>query len=908
MNFDQYKNCGWKNYKALSEEVKSILSAKIAETKRYNLQQIQNRPKENKSVERKLRKRNQLDTSDIQSVCKDLAGCRIIFYNNFDVECFGYDLVIPDLFDVDIRRTKFHVHEFDEQDARKMFESYNFVVSLREDHEKHKQFAGMFCEIQVQTVLNHAWSELAHDTIYKPLDLDGNESNPQFQTDLQKFRKLKNDFIAPAGRLAQIIINDHRRDMKGKDRFERQTLGQLFDAETNKERYNALKKLKDELIPNFDDIEPEISEIRFSLEKTWRKVHQKFETVRQNRETEDLDLAEITKLIIDLFERFWKYGPDITYSIIVRLYVFSESDSSRDQLVDLARHMSRNTKDEWEKHGPLVQLIIARKLENEPYLVEAGEVICAFAKEILSTEVTGDEFKQDKVIMYRGSVAYSEELGEARKIAINCLFEILTNSGNASLTRLVLNNLLSVPNLPVTGRYEEKLAETVVQDSIDVVQRLQDKIPTDDFEYLHEIEEELYSIWIWTKRLTDKHRDNEVLLSLSDELSKSIMRLAKEVNANSEFLIYKVLVAITPYFEPHWAIDVRELDDHPGELGKISHDYRSHEIKRLCNEVNSRNYDIWKERLTRLFANRTLGPATFDPMEEFLRLVAGNHPNFVFDLLLSRNELPDWTVTPFATILSDTVFANQTVSILSNWVHERKYLTEVSYVFSNPKSIGSKAITECVEVAIGQGEIKALSALSGTAALNYKSDPDFWRDKVFLPVVTTMINLGSNEWIDSTWFLKEKPSIYGNLNQSQKNLIVDAFVRMKENDSNVECIVVALSSGSPVIILDWIEKRLERSEKLDDDDYEVFPTEQTWFHLALHKHPREVISAVKQWSTKFDISKHWEITEFLKSVFIDCYKNLEATIFDMIEFGDAETLLFLVTSLQGFEGNTVLVH
>lgn len=908
MRFDQYDDEVRSRYTALAKEIKSNLHDTIAKKGRYRLQHIQSRAKTRESVERKLIQRGKLDTPDIRAVCKDLAGCRVILCNNFDVERFGYDLVIPDMFNVDIARTKFHEHEFDETNAIKMFESYNFVVSLKSDHKKFNQFANEVCEIQVQTALNHMWSEMAHDIIYKP-PICGNNggTNPNLEADLQRFASLKNEFVAPAGRILQGLVNDHESDKNGRERFDRKVLEQLKLAETNNDRFEILQKLNEERIPKFDDIEPEISAIRYQLEEAWRKADEKSESDRQNSRTGDRDSHEVTQLIVDTFERFWKYGPDITYSIAVRLFVSTKCDISRQQLIYLAEHISKNSKGEWEKHGPLVQLIIARKLGNEPIhrLIEAGEIICVLATEILSPEVTGDEFSDDSVKMYRTGVVHSDELWAARKVAIDCLFKVVEKSADARLIRTALDCLLGVANLPVTGDYPDKLAESVIKQAIDVFHRLKNKVPTDDFDYMQSFEEELYGIWLTIKRLHRERGENKELASLIENFSTTTRGIVRELNSDSGFIIFKVLVASTPYFTPHWEIDIAQLDDHIGLVSEISHNSRSQEIERLCQEIDKENYAIWKERLVKLFADGSLRPSYTGSIEKFLQLVATEHANFVFELLLCREELPDWSVYPLAVILLKTSLKNQTLSLLFGWLRDRKYVMEITDIFSHLKELPVDKL-DCVEAATERSDREALSSLARIAAENFASHPEFWRERVFVPAVWELIRLGCNKWIDSTWFLSGKPSIYSALSEEQKGQLIDIFVEMTTNDDHVERIMVSLSSGSPIPILRWIEKRLERSETCSDDCYKAFPTSFTYYHLVLQKHPYEVVSAVRRWSARFDLSKHWTITEFLKSVFIECYEVLEPVLLNQIEDGDTETLLFLSNSLQGFEGDIKL--
>jgi hypothetical protein len=55
-------------------------------------------------------------------------------------------------------------------DPSNLFISSNYVLTLKANRTslpEYARFAGPRCEVQVQTTLNHAWSEMEHDIIYK---------------------------------------------------------------------------------------------------------------------------------------------------------------------------------------------------------------------------------------------------------------------------------------------------------------------------------------------------------------------------------------------------------------------------------------------------------------------------------------------------------------------------------------------------------------------------------------------------------------------------------------------------------------------------------------------------------------------------------------------------------------------
>jgi ppGpp synthetase/RelA/SpoT-type nucleotidyltranferase len=115
-----------------------------------------------------------MDSANIETEIKDLAGVRLIFYTNTDVDRFLDTRIIPELFTADWKETRIH-HPTDENDQQR-YQAIHYTVSLNPKQialRKYAAFAGLRCEIQIQTVLNHAWAETYHDMIYKSRASEG---------------------------------------------------------------------------------------------------------------------------------------------------------------------------------------------------------------------------------------------------------------------------------------------------------------------------------------------------------------------------------------------------------------------------------------------------------------------------------------------------------------------------------------------------------------------------------------------------------------------------------------------------------------------------------------------------------------------------------------------------------------
>lgn len=110
---------------------------------------------------------------DIFSDIADLAGVRVALY--FPGERDQVDGAITQLFRLIEDRKEFP--KSDERSKSKRFSGYSahhYRVQLKDEElgQSDRRYAHARVEIQVASVLMHAWSEVEHDLVYKPLDGD----------------------------------------------------------------------------------------------------------------------------------------------------------------------------------------------------------------------------------------------------------------------------------------------------------------------------------------------------------------------------------------------------------------------------------------------------------------------------------------------------------------------------------------------------------------------------------------------------------------------------------------------------------------------------------------------------------------------------------------------------------------
>ncbi|PFZ43657.1 hypothetical protein COL77_11085 [Bacillus wiedmannii] len=149
-------------YEALSTKVEGIIKS-VLDQNGLTYYLITSRAKEVDSFTNKAKKDKYTDP---KNEIKDLAGIRVITFVRSEVEACK-DAIKP-LFKIDESHS---VDKGQELGTDKVgYRSVHFVAQFSEDRIKltdYKPFEDMYFEIQIRTILEHAWADISHDRNYK---------------------------------------------------------------------------------------------------------------------------------------------------------------------------------------------------------------------------------------------------------------------------------------------------------------------------------------------------------------------------------------------------------------------------------------------------------------------------------------------------------------------------------------------------------------------------------------------------------------------------------------------------------------------------------------------------------------------------------------------------------------------
>lgn len=129
----------------------------------------------------------------------DLVGVRVILFFSDDVPR------VRDIIKHEFADTPQQIKYETESNKRKKnvgYEAEHQLVQLsarRAQLNEYKRFNGLICEIQIKSVLQHAWAEIEHDIGYKPKlkenDLERSEIRKLFKKNAQLLKKVDEQFV-----------------------------------------------------------------------------------------------------------------------------------------------------------------------------------------------------------------------------------------------------------------------------------------------------------------------------------------------------------------------------------------------------------------------------------------------------------------------------------------------------------------------------------------------------------------------------------------------------------------------------------------------------------------------------------------------------------------------------------------
>lgn len=904
MNFDEYERREWAKYKAFAEAVANILDAAIrAADPAYRLQQIQRREKRPDSLKKKLLKFKIAEGTAIEDEVKDLAACRVIFYTNSDVARFVSSDILRGNFKIDWDRTKFHRPVPGTESEGRLFISDNYVVQLNDERAaaaEYAQFRDLRCEIQVQTTLNHAWSEMEHD-VYKDEPADGFGKNllAGIKT---RFEKVMREMLIPAGHEFQKIVDDYNSLMSGRELFDQGSLRRLPECADNNERHDLLEKYKAYVLPHLDDPAGAHPEIRAALiaavlaardtdtkpiETPWGKLDGKTEK----------DVLDLAADIFDDLRYVSIDAPVATLDALCELYPTAETDAERQRILRSVKSLASNNYDVWKAGGPIIQDMLVRRIRGwDSATLEALRPIALTAlEEVLKPEATGTSATYKAITITTAEVTPSEALAQIRTTSLDLLEELFRSAKDDVAQREAKQVLMDATRFPQRGA-GSALRLTILENSARVVRFFSDVSGTLAFELLQTLEERLLWLYRHTRRSADAPSEEPATAAARKALIEAIFAFRDRINTNRDFVVYKTLVGFESVFPPEWEGDPME--------SQAEEDYRNARISDLVADVSEANADSWLKTMQRCASTRSNDLATFPPFGRFVEELARTKPAIAASYLDRLGEDLSGHIPGFLRGLEATDKWPATKEKIGEWVTQHRYLSQILWHQRFTDKIDVALIKRALAFAIEDGNDRAVMNAVEICAARSEVLPRDEIGGIFATAIGYFTAKNDSRWADAIWANLVKSSLVGALTEEQVDLMVSGLVPRRSVDIHAEYVLAAIAKQYPEKVIDFFGARLQHRVEDDAvDRYESVPYSLTTLGRHLTKMGAYLLGKSQVW-----YSENPEFFEFrggrlLSIIFPEFTPELEQLLKDLLASGREGAPRFAADLMRAYRGS-----
>ena len=886
MNLKEYNDSKKDLYGRFAETIKKILEISIVDRGGYHLQQIQSRAKDVSSLQEKLENRSihepNLDLNNIEEEIKDLAGCRIIFYYNNDVTKFINSSIIRDNFDWKKSKTFCHNNKCSDS-ANGQYTADHYVVKLKQARislPEYKEFKGLWCEIQIHTILNHAWSETNHNILYKKPKISG-FGEKLLNSINKKLTDIMEKYLIPAGYEFQKVQLDYSNLLRGKSLWDLDIIPKVKGNINNNELYDILKGYKEHLLPNFNNYEDELGNIIKLVETSFEESKK---IVPVNIETpfgimlgkSHLDVLDISLDIIN-FVRYQNI--EITYKILVGFFSKIDNKEEEDKILSSINLLAKYNVKIMKKYGLFVQsfLISSLKKMSKKDICFFKVIVIKICMEVLNFQVEDESWTWNTFTIRQSTMPITDELCNIRNGALQILQNLYNLINSDVDKRSIIGALKQATKLSYNINYNDDLATVVGQNSYTIVNFFTSIIPKEQYEILQLMEDEVHFL----SRRAKNIKGGAGLIKESEKLIESINKFYVALYINVEFEIYKTLLTGKLTFED-------ELDNDELTIEKKEKLCRE-KIKKYLNAINNKNFVEWERRI--LYCMQTQSKEWFAGFDlgfryfgEFLRDLAKNKPKLTFKFVKAHeNEAERFLWIIFIGLLQSN-FKDKAILLLKQWIDDKKHLYCCAKLFERnicfTLGLDLTLLQEITDKAIKLCDIATLNEVLAAIVINYNHDNSLIVQDCFLPIVILLTELKNPKGIISLWYRKEYSAFAENLDVKIVDKILENLLFLKTIDSHAEDILIPIAKRFPEKVLKFFGNRLAKKDM--ESDYDPIPYDLDKLKEPLAKIPGKALDIVSGW---YDGNYEFFIyrgAKLLHNIFPDFPKKFEETLLSLI--------------------------
>jgi len=900
VNLDDYEKKYFSTYEAFAKTVRFILEkALLAAENLPRPQSIQCRAKGIESLRRRLAEVGKLDTQTLEFDRRDLAGARLIFYTNNDVTRFLASQLIGENFEIENDSTRIHYPTPENKGAQ--YRAIHYTVWLREDRirlPEYAKFTGLRCEIQVQTILDHAWSETSHDILYKDKLGDG-YGGRAMESITRRFKRITDEYLIPAGYEIQKAQQEYERVLQGRELFDKDIANLLDNAQNNNKRYEILSGLKDYAIPNYDDPPAVYDGLKGPL---LRAVKAARATELVPRETtygniDGFKADAVTRLVVEIVENLRYADVTGTLQLLINIYRDEPNDAIRQQIVNAVKKLSEYKIDVYNKVGPMFQMALLDYLAsmNDAEVDSVRPIALTVWTEAIQSDITGEKWKADSVVLSTGAVPPSDQLREVRDKAIKALFAAFDRSTDDTQKRTVLSALDAATRTPNQAQYSNELLATTLKDATRIIDFVTERTKALSYELLQHLEHRFFYDYLRAKGFTADQENRFGCQAEAEALVSAIFKFRDTINADDRFVRYKVLVGFESKYPDHWTDE---------EFAYKEDEYRRGEANRYIDEINAANESEWFDLIARCAETKPNDLATFPVFGNFVSKLAERKPEVAGRVLAKASDDLRNFLAGFLNGLALSGRSDIYERILETELESAKNLTGVArhLRYSDVKKPDFAA--RLLKRAIDKGDQIAIIECLLLVLEHYGTEKISNADTFVRDALTFLNDRQDPRWVSEAWFLQKATKFYEELSPERTAQLLQNLGYVRQVNYQVERILVRLAERQPETVWDYFGTRLTREAKDGDDEerFEVVPFRFNGLEKVLSKDPLLAISKGLSWFDRDPTLFQFRGGRLLSSAFPNCTPEFAAALAELVKAGGDTEADFALAILQNYRG------
>lgn len=900
MKFEDYERSERLRYQRLATVVEQILRHWLeSASSMVAVPQLQSRAKDVGALRRKLEGRGLLGAEGIEAEIKDLAGCRVIFYTATDLDRFRQSDALRSLFEVDWSQSKIHYPGKDASDDE-LYQGIHYVVSLnaaRADLVEYKSLAGLRCEIQLQTILKHAWSETSHEALYKARQVPG--FGKALRDDIRKrFGLIMRKHLMEADYDLQRIQEDVERLEQGLKVFDGAPLDRLRNAADNNVRVDVLKDIRDHLLPGLDDVSQHVRDIRREVVSAIEVSRSAPVVPRQGalagwRGATHVDVA---KCGLEFLESV-QYGyPDEAFAALVQLWEGTRGAEERKAVEAAVSRLAGFSFRIWERVGAAVQLMLTREIlaMSEEKRALLRDVVLLVCEAVLGTEVDDIEaVKFDEVTFRRVGVRSNAALDEARDSAVRLGLAALEASVSGDDWRKGWKALWTGARSAGQDHDDDRLNKSQLElfcRLCATIDALQSQIPHD---VRQEIEENLYRAY---RRLTGQARGGKARSPNAVEQAAIDAALAcrDSLNQDLDFVTYKTVVGFRTVFVEEW--------DHVGKA-RDKTAMRTARIDELAGQVSDATLDAWVSRIVQCAETQSNDMATFPPLVQFLKAVSARSPALALKMLHDGGKpLERFAPSLFPDLLRLPV-RDDALASLAGWAEAGKNLAALGRSLLLCAEALPEITKDAAHRAIAGEDVGGCSEIA-TAAARHGTASNGLFDNALVPCVE-MLNRKGVAGLASAVLLEDADwRKLSELPTQAAQAAIANFVFCPVLEHGEQARLAVMFGRVPELVWGMLEQRLKRAVGRDiADPFEAVPQSWEGLEKVLGADVVAVYDRISGWGDGGDIVQSWHKADLLAWIYHDCDAAFLAGMHAIVAREGAAAIPFMCEVLRHFDGD-----